>query len=152
MKLHEIMTAPVLTVTPGAPASDALARMRDAGVRHAVVVSGGAVVGVVSERDLGGPAGGAFRAKHVVGDLMQRQPVVGSPDLDVGDAAALVRERRIGCIPVADRGKLVGIVTRGDLLGALAHLERRDRAHVTKADADLPRPPRLVSPNRDKWP
>jgi acetoin utilization protein AcuB len=152
MKIGEIMTAPVLTVGAGEPASDAIAWMRDANVRHVPVVAGTEVIGVASERDLGGPHGGATRKGHTVGDLMHRDPVLASPDLDVRAAAAMVRERRIGCLPVVEEGRLVGIVTRSDLLEALAHLRRRDRALVRSKMAEVPRPPLVVSPNRDKWP
>lgn len=151
MKVGEIMTAPVLTLGAGEPASDALAWMRDGNVRHAPVLAGTEVIGVVSERDLGGPHGGAARKSRTVGDLMRRAPVVASPDLDVRAAAALVRQRRIGCLPVVDDGRLVGIVTRGDLLEALAHL-RRGRRGLARDTAELARPPLVVSPNRDKWP
>lgn len=154
MKLREIMTSPVLSSTPREPASDAFARMRDAGVRHAVVLSDGAVVGVVSDRDLGGPLGGAVRKGKSVGDLMQREPVVAPPELGVARAALLVRKHRIGCVPVVEEGELVGIVTRSDLLAALAKKRRRDRQREGRPrdTADVPRPPRVVSPNRDKWP
>jgi CBS domain-containing protein len=151
MKLREIMTAPVLTVTPIEPASDALARMRDAGIRHAVVVAGGAptVVGIVSERDLGGPRGGGARKHRTIGELMQTELVIGSPELSVAEAVALVRQYRIGCIPILDGAELVGIVTRGDLLAALAR-RRRDHREA-RGPAEPPRPPLDVSPNRDKW-
>jgi len=158
MKLREIMTAPVLTVRSDEPASDALARMRDAGVRHAVVVSGAAgdaIEGVVSERDLGGPYGGTVRRRRTVSELMQRDVVSASPELRATEAVLLVRRHRVGCIPVVDDDALVGIVTRSDLLDALAGLRRRGRRGVragARGRADDQRPPMLVSPNRDKWP
>lgn len=151
MELLEIMTTPVLTLAPSEPASDAFARMRDAGVRHAIVVTDGSVAGVVSERDLGGPLGGAVRRGKTVADLMQRDAWTARPDLRLEDAVRLMRERRIGCIPVVDDGELVGIVTRSDLLAALAE-HRRRRLAPRREPGDVPRPPRLVSPNRDKRP
>jgi acetoin utilization protein AcuB len=152
MKLREIMTAPVLKLGAGEPASDALAWMRDAKVRHLPVVSGGDLVGIVSDRDLGGPLGGIARKSRTVGDLMRRDPVVASPALGVREAASLMRTHRIGCLPVMEKGELVGIVTRSDLLMALAHLRRRDRDPLANDAAEIPRPPHLSSPNRDKWP
>lgn len=152
MKLREIMTAPVLTVRPDEPASDALARMRDERVRHAVVVSNRVLTGVVSERDLGGPRGGVVRRGRTVGDLMQPEPIVGSPDQSVSHAVGLVRENRIGCLPIVEGGELIGIVTRGDLLAALARRRKRDRSRAAHDATELPRPPWVASPNRDKWP
>lgn len=148
-KLRDIMTTPVLSLSPSEPASDALALMRDENVRHAPVVEEATVLGVVSERDLGGPYGGAARQNRTVGDLMRRDLVLGAPDMSLVDAAMIVRERRIGCLPIVDAGRLLGIVTRGDLLAALADL-RRSRSLRERGAADIPRPPLDVSPNRAK--
>lgn len=152
MKLRDIMSTDVLTLAPGQTASDGLALMRDAEVRHAVVTSGGAIVGVISERDLGGPYGGPTRKGHSVEDLMRRGATVASPAMTVPQAALLVREKRIGCLPVVDAGRLVGIVTRGDLLAALAEGRRRDRAPPHPTDIDSPTPARNALPTREKWP
>lgn len=151
MKLRDIMTTPVLTFSRAEPASDALARMRDARVRHGVVLSDREVTGVVSERDLGGLGGGIVRKGRTVADLMQSEPLVASPDMSAATAALFLREHRIGCLPVVDAGKLVGVVTRGDLLEALASRRKRDRTRMTGCETDLPTP-YVVSPNRDKWP
>lgn len=153
IKLRDIMTTPVLKLAPTEPASDALARMRDEGVRHAPVVEDSTILGVVSERDLGGPHGGLSRKSRTVRDLMQRDLVLGAPEMSVADAVVLVRERRASCLPIVDAGRLLGIVTRSDLLAALAHLRRtKTQGPVSRGAADVPHPPLLVSPNRDKWP
>jgi len=153
VKLRDIMTTPVLTLAPTEPASDALARMRDEHVRHAPVVEGSSVLGLVSDRDLGGPHGGLARKSRTVRDLMQRDLVLGAPEMSVADAVVLVRERRVGCLPIVDAGRLLGIVTRSDLLAALANLRRsKGQGPAARGAADVPRPPLVVSPNRDKWP
>jgi CBS domain-containing protein len=156
MKLREIMSAPVLTVSGSEPASDALARMLDAGVRHGVVVSDGRVIGVVSDRDLGGARGGVVRRGHTVRDLMNdlhHGPTVAGPEAGVAEAALLLRDQRIGCLPVVDRGRLVGIVTRGDVLSALATGRRGTGGRGREREgAERARPPLVSSPNREKWP
>jgi acetoin utilization protein AcuB len=145
------MTTPVLKLSPTEPASDAVALMRDEGVRHAPVVEGSTVLGIVSDRDLGGPHGGLTRKSRTVGDLMQTELVLGAPEMSVTDAVIIVRERRVGCLPVVDAGRLCGIVTRSDLLAALAHLRRsKSKARIARGAADIPHPPLVVSPNRDK--
>ena len=151
VKLRDIMTTSVLKVSPNEPASDALALMRDERVRHAPVVEDNHILGIISERDLGGPHGGLARKHRTVRDLMRVDPILGAPDMSVTDAVVLVRERRLGCLPIVDAGRLLGIVTRSDLLAALAHLRRAQRP-VSRGAADIPRPPLVVSPNRDKWP
>jgi acetoin utilization protein AcuB len=153
MDVRSIMTSDVLTLSPRQPASDALASMRDAGVRHAVVRSMGSVVGLVSDRDLGGAHAGAFRRLHVVEDLMRRTVTHVDPNTTIQAAAVIMREEHIGCLPVLLAGELVGIVTRGDVLTALAtgRKSRGPRAGANE-DGTPPRAPRFVSPNRDKWP
>ena len=132
MKLRDIMTGDVLTLAPRQTASDAFALMRDAHVRHAVVTSMGDVVGVVSDRDLGGPYGGLVRKGRTVEELMHSDVVTAAPDTEVPEAARLLREQHIGCLPIMERAALVGIVTRGDLLGALA---RRRRRHAKRNES-----------------
>ncbi len=153
IRLRDIMTTPVLKLSPMEPASDALALMRDEHVRHAPVVDGSEILGIVSDRDLGGPHGGLARKSRTVRELMQRDLVLGAPEMSAADAAVVMRERRVGCLPVVDAGRLLGIVTRGDLLAALAHLRRAKSGRPgDHGAADIPRPPLVVSPNRDKWP
>lgn len=55
---------------------------------------------------------GDVRAK----DIMTPDPVTVSPDTPVLDAARLIVERSVGALPVLDEGRLVGIVTEGDLI------------------------------------
>jgi CBS domain-containing protein len=84
---------------------------------------------------------------------MKTEPALGAPEMSVTDAVVLVRERHIGCLPIVDAGRLLGIVTRSDLLAALADIRRtKSRTGVARGAADIPRPPLVVSPNRDKWP
>lgn len=122
-RLEAIMSSPVVTFHEAVPASDALATMAEAGVRHGVVVRGREVIGVVTERDLRGE-----HRRQTVADRMQRAPIVASPDTTMVAAALFMRDHAIGCVPVVAKGMLVGIVTRGDLLGALAASRSRRRA------------------------
>ena len=114
------MTSPVLTLTTFFFVSDAWAEMFDAGVHHVVIVDGKTIRGVVSDADLGGRRGGAMRMGRAVGELMHEDVFVASPMMSLERAAQELRERRIGCIPIVQRGKLIGMVTRTDLLRDLA--------------------------------
>jgi len=58
-------------------------------------------------------------AKLRVRDVMSRNAITISPDADISEAARIMRERNINRLPVVDNGKLVGIITRADLLRAL---------------------------------
>ena len=119
MKVRDLMHSPVTTAEACLPAEAAFVRMNQAGIRHLVVLDEGDVVGVVSDRDLGGERGRALRVGQAVGELMHGEPVFAHPDLEVRDAAALLSGCRIGCLPVVEGGALIGIVTRTDLLDLL---------------------------------
>jgi CBS domain-containing protein len=122
----------------------------------AVVDRLGAVVGVVSERDLAHALGGPMvrlalrrhseHALHGVADLprgarrareiMTAPAVTVSGDSSIEEVARLMSVNEINRVPVVDDGRLIGMITRGDVLGALAHIEHRP--------IDLESPPVVV--------
>ena len=55
-----------------------------------------------------------------VADIMTREVVTISPDASVYDAAALMADRKVNRVPVTEDDKLVGILTRADIVGAIA--------------------------------
>jgi acetoin utilization protein AcuB len=119
MRLHEIMTTDVQTASLNDDAEVAYNRMRGQRIHHLVVLEAKHVVGVLSERDLGGARGASLRHGKTVGELMSRQAVTASPTSTVREAANLLRARTIGCLPILEDSKLVGIVTLTDLLEML---------------------------------
>ncbi len=119
MRLMEIMTTEVETALPTEDAEKAFQRMRNRRIRHLVVMEGRQVVGVLSERDVGGSRGSPMRAGKTVGELMSSQAVTASPTTTVRQAANLLRARTIGCLPILEDGELVGLVTLTDLLELL---------------------------------
>ena len=119
MRLKEIMTDRVITIGPDASAEAAWSRMQRDRIRHLVVVEGRRLVGVISERDLGGPAGDDVRRGRHVHDLMARKIATARPDTTLRKAANLMRGRLIGSLPVLRNGRVVGIVTATDVLDPL---------------------------------
>ena len=117
MRLREILKSNVVTLPAGAFEDEALELMRRGKIHHIVVVRGGRVVGVVSDRDLDASAS-LFRIKRTVGDLMA-PAVVADADATLGEAAHLMEGRTIGCLPVVEDGRLAGLVTVSDLLTLL---------------------------------
>jgi CBS domain-containing protein len=96
-------------------------------IRHLPVVDGSEVVGVLSQRDLFRSALGAALAFGIqrpqelmrmleVGDVMTTPAVTIEPEALVQDAARAMEEKRIGCLPVVEKGRLVGILTDTDIL------------------------------------
>ncbi|WP_022799153.1 acetoin utilization AcuB family protein [Thermus islandicus] len=127
MLVKDVMRHPVLTVGPETPLEAAYRLLLERGIRHLPVVEGGRVVGVVTDRDLrlamshlhpGGPRPGTTP----VAEVMARPPLTAHPFDPVEEAARLMRERKIGCLPVLEEERLVGIITGIDLLDALLKL------------------------------
>jgi CBS domain-containing protein len=96
-------------------------------IRHLPVLEEGRVVGVVSQRDLFRSAlatalGYGEKAQKTllrtvrVKEVMSEPAITISPEATVNEAARLMIEKKIGCLPVVERHALVGIVTETDIL------------------------------------
>jgi CBS domain-containing protein len=96
-------------------------------VRHLPVVRKGALVGVVSQRDLlraslsnvmGLPQDEQSRFLEGVriSDVMSAPPISVPPDASVQDAAGVMAEKKIGCLPVVSEGRLLGMLAETDVL------------------------------------
>jgi CBS domain-containing protein len=124
MKIADLMSRRVHVAGPDLDAETAWRCMQQLHVRHLVVVDQREqVIGLLSERDLGGRHGAALREQRTVRDLMTPEPLVLDPEANVHQAAELLRGFSIGCFPVVSGTTLVGIVTTSDLLEALAGYE-----------------------------
>ncbi|HET7699021.1 MAG TPA: CBS domain-containing protein [Vicinamibacterales bacterium] len=121
MRVNELMTSQVRVVAPSLSAREAWDIMRRDRIHHLLVADGGGLLGILSDKDAGGPNGAAVRDTATVGDLMTRQAVTIDANATVRRAANLMRGRTIGCLPVTDGGRTVGIVTVSDLLALLGH-------------------------------
>jgi CBS domain-containing protein len=111
------MSDQVRTVPPTMRANDAFQLMRTNGVHHLVVTTNAAVVGVLSDRDISPRRRSpSVPAGVTVEDLMSSPVATIEQDQTVRKAANVMEGRTIGCLPVTNRGKLVGIITTSDLL------------------------------------
>lgn len=141
MRVRDIMTSPVTTVTPETPVREALRVMLERRISGLPVVDEvGMLVGLVSEGDflrrseLGtekkrswldflrghGRAAEDYAHSHgrTVGEVMTREVVAISHNAPLEEAVALMEKRRVRRLPVTD-GDALGIVTRSDILRAL---------------------------------
>jgi len=120
VKVREILHGEPPTAAPDESASSAWERMHEERVNHLVVLKAGRVVGLVSKDDLSGPAGGSHRRMgRRVADLMRREVPTVSPETDLRRAVTRMRRNALACLPVVQRGRLVGAVTVSDLLTLL---------------------------------
>ena len=119
MRVLDVMTREVETIAPGAGAAEAWEQMQANGIHHLVVSQGSTVIGVLSDRDIGGRRSAAFRANRRVTELMTAPAVSVGPNDTIRRAANLMRGRSIGCLVVTSKAKVVGIVTVSDLLELL---------------------------------
>ncbi|HVO92978.1 MAG TPA: CBS domain-containing protein [Terriglobales bacterium] len=125
--VREIMMSSPVTLKPEDSldlANDVISLGR---IRHIPVVEDGRLLGLVTERDLIGAA-----ASHIFGlkqksksallksvrikDVMKKRVVTVAPDTPIKDAAHLMADKKIGCVPVVSAGVLVGLVTTTDVL------------------------------------
>lgn len=109
--VHEIMTRNVITVPATMPVKDVAQLLSERRITGLPVVNEeGLVVGVLSELDI------ISRHGTVAGDIMSAQVISAAEDADAEDVAKLLTDRRIRRVPILADGKLVGIVSRSDLI------------------------------------
>ena len=111
-------TGSVWTIGPQASAYEALQLMADKDVGALLVLDQGALVGIFSERDYARKVNlkGKSAKTTKVGELMTAKVLYISPDKTVDECMALMTDKHIRHLPVMDAGKLVGIVTIGDVV------------------------------------
>jgi CBS domain-containing protein len=112
----EIMARDPQTVQADAPVREAAQRMRDADTGDVVVLEGGRLVGIVTDRDIAVRVvaeGGS--ADTPVRDACTADPTTITPDTRIEQAVALMRDRAIRRLPVVEGDRPVGVVSLGDL-------------------------------------
>ncbi len=117
----QFMVTDLFTVHPEDVVDLAASLMDWRHIRHVPVEDDdGKLVGLVSHRSLLRMVGGGLRNRdkgHVaVKDIMKSQPVTVTPATPTLEAIEIMRERRVGCLPVVEGDKLVGIITEHDLI------------------------------------
>src|SRR5262249_57990793 len=126
MELHlaDLMNPSPLTTAPSDSLAAAAHAMRAQDVSSAVVVREGAVVGILTERDLARAcAAGTPAAEARVAAWMTPDPVTMGPDCEVTIALERMLERNVRHLPVCDGGRLAGTVSLRQLVRA-ARLRR----------------------------
>lgn len=134
--VKEWMTEPVVTIGADASVRQAAELMKTRQIRHLPVVeSDGRLIGIVTDRDLRqmifDPAiqervGDAVEALGglTVGETMTWAVIAVRPESGIREAARLMREQKVGALPVVEGGRVVGMLTERDLLRAFEELIR----------------------------
>lgn len=159
MKARDVMACPVVTVMPGFSIEEVAKTLVQRRISGAPVVDGnGNLVGIISEGDLMYRVEIGTRRPHPywylehagkehlaaeyvkaraqkAADVMTRKVITASPDTSLNDIAALLESNSIKRIPIVEKGELVGIVSRSNLIQALTSAPVR--LDITPADTAL---------------
>jgi CBS domain-containing protein len=150
MKVADLMSAPVVTVPLAMPIKDVARLFVEHRISGAPVVDGvGAIQGVISAGDivakergvltrkghtlewLFGDDGETKRTARTAADAMSQPPITTEPRSSVAEAARLMVTRGVNRLPVAEGARLVGIVTRSDLVRAFARTDNELESEIT---------------------
>ena len=123
-RVDQIMTSPLLTITPDRPMLDASHLMETDHVRYLCVSDKDEIVGIISVRDLvryfvdseGGPIRDLDNVYRPLSVLMRTTMETITSERTVQEAAQMMAEKRIGSLLVLEAGEMVGIVTETDLV------------------------------------
>jgi CBS-domain-containing membrane protein len=161
MKATDVMVSNVITVGVNATVGDAAAILLNNHISGAPVVDEkGGLVGIVSEGDLmRRPEIGTTRQhswwlelistkwasaneyikshSRKVADVMTRDVITAKPDTPLGDIATLLERKRIKRVPIVEGSKLVGLVSRANILQALASASKKLPPLASPDDAEL---------------
>jgi len=131
--VRDFMSSPVTTLPHDARLLDAALTLRRTGYRHLVIADGERLVGIITDRDV-------YRfAPSILSDMtpeeynaifentpiekvMTRDPHTVTPATPVREAIKLMYNQKLGCLPVVEGDRLVGIVTTTDMLNLLHKL------------------------------
>jgi acetoin utilization protein AcuB len=154
------MTPDPYTASPETTLADALKLTRTHRIRHLPVCDGRRLVGIVTDRDLrlAMPPIWAEEREELkqqlhtrhIGEVMVREVITADPAMPIEEAARLLYENRVGCLPIMEDDSLVGILTETDLLRALVELfgtrQPSSRVEVTMPNkpGELARVVRLI--------
>jgi CBS domain-containing protein len=105
------------SVGPNTPVTECVRLMTADKIGALIVMEGGRLIGIFTERDALNKvlAGGLDPGNTKVSEVMTRDPYCISPTTTVGDAMKLITKRRFRHLPIVDNGKVLAVVSSGDL-------------------------------------
>jgi acetoin utilization protein AcuB len=118
MNVESWMVKDLITIGRDAGIRDALMVMKKYSVRHLPVVENDLFVGLVTLGDLKQAILASMLETLKVSDVMLQKPYTISRDTSLEKAARIIYEKNIGCLPIVEEDKIVGIITVNDILKA----------------------------------
>lgn len=114
---HKKSASSLLTVRPTATVASAVDLLNSNKIGSVLVMDGDRLVGIFTERDvLRRVVGGRMDPeKTTISQVMTRELVVMKPSSTVEDAMSVISERRVRHLPVVEGGKVLGVISQGDL-------------------------------------
>jgi CBS domain-containing protein len=116
--LLDIKGRTVWSVAPNAKALEALKLMDDKDIGALVVIEGEKLVGILSERDVARQLArtGVYDVNSLVKDVMVTNVITKGLDATMGECMKVMTEKHIRHLPIIDKGKVVGMITIGDIV------------------------------------
>ena len=111
----------VWSVEPSASVSDAMKLMAEKGIGALMVIDGEKLVGILSERDYARKVilqGRASRTTQVR-EIMTSHVLYAEPEQNIEECMALMTDKRVRHLPVYEEGRLVGVISIGDLVKSI---------------------------------
>ena len=129
----EEKSSDVLQIDGGATVFDAITKMVEANVGSVLVADEGEIVGIVTERDYlrRVTLEGRTDKETPVRDIMSSPVYVVTPDTQIDECMALMTDRRIRHVPVVDEGRLVGVISIGDLVKFISKQQAFEIKYLT---------------------
>jgi len=124
----------VWTISPDAPVLDAIRLMAERGIGALPVVQGAELVGIVSERDYARKVFllGRSSAETAVRDIMSSPVVTISSDQAVHNCMEIMTDQRIRHLPVVEKGRLIGMISIGDIVKAVMEEQQQTIAQLER--------------------
>jgi CBS domain-containing protein len=124
----------VWTISPDAPVLDAIRLMAERGIGALPVVQGAELVGIISERDYARKVFllGRSSAETPVRDIMSSPVVTISSDQAVHNCMEIMTDQRIRHLPVVEKGRLIGMISIGDIVKAVMEEQQQTIAQLER--------------------